>query len=76
MPKRYEKKRCFEIDCDRCGKRFMQNRANQRFCCEECGKAFNKINVSEFRKLKQKLVDAYQEIKDLKKRLSGMEENW
>ena len=75
MPRKYEKKRCFEIKCDRCGKTFMQSRASQRFCCEECGKAFHRINTSEFRKLKQKLIDAYQVIEELKKRLARMEEN-
>ena len=75
MPSKYEKRKCFEIQCDRCGGTFMQGRASQRFCCEECGKAFHRINTSEFRKLKQKLIDAYQVIEELKKRLARMEEN-
>ena len=76
MPRKYEKKRCFEITCDRCGKRFLQKRSNQRFCCEECGVAYNKCNVSEFRKLKQMLVNAFQEIKELREKIKKLEENW
>ena len=75
MPRKYEKKRCFEIKCDRCGKTFMQSRASQKFCCEECGKAFNKVNISEFRKLKDKLVQAYQVIEEQKKMIARLQEN-
>ena len=75
MPSKYVKQKCFEIECDRCQKKFMQTRATQRFCSEECGKAFHKVNVSEMRKLKQKLIDLMQENKELKRRLSQMTEN-
>jgi uncharacterized protein YjhX (UPF0386 family) len=66
MPRKYEKRRCFEIECDRCGKKFMQNRATQRFCCEECGKAYHKCNIADFRKLKEKLIQLTQENRELR----------
>ena len=72
---KYVKQRCFEIECDRCGKKFMQKRATQRFCGVECRHAYDSANVSENRKLKQKLIEAYQEIKELKNRIADMEGN-